>query len=261
MSKLSQAITYFQQTNADRRYESVIHTNARVGIGHVDGHLCTKDWLCLQSDFAQAKDAVSVNLDIDAIKQACAVEQLSTITLHSQAQHITEFLLRPDFGRALAPASVAELMQCHQTHKDVLIIISGGLSPYAVNQQIPEFLPAFMEYLRASQMTLAPVIINPRGRVALGDDVNEYLRAKITVMLIGERPGLGVSNSMGIYFTYHARKGCTDDRRNCISNVHQNGLSPAHAASKLHYMITKSMQKQLSGVALKDDQMQHLTHL
>lgn len=261
MGNLIQAIKNFKQTRTDRCYQAEINTNARVGIGHVGGHLCTKDWLCLQSDFTRAKDAVSVKLDIDAIKKACAAEKLSTIMVHSNAQSITDFLLRPDFGRTLASASAADLMQCHQTNKDVLIVISGGLSAHAVNQQVPAFLPAFMQYLRASQITLAPIIINPRGRVALGDDVNEYLRTKITVMLIGERPGLGVSDSMGVYFTYHARKGCRDDGRNCISNIHQYGLSPEQAASKLHYMITKSMRKQLSGLALKDDQARHLTNL
>jgi ethanolamine ammonia-lyase small subunit len=72
-------------------------------------------------------------------------------------------------------------------------------------------------------------------------------------MLIGERPGLSTPDSMGIYFTYDAKPGCTDEQRNCISNIHARGLSHENAAIKLSYLITKALASQKSGIELKDD--------
>jgi ethanolamine ammonia-lyase small subunit len=58
---------------------------------------------------------------------------------------------------------------------------------------------------------------------------------------------------MGIYFTYQARAGIsTDAERNCISNIHDNGLSYQQALKKLLYLINEAEKLQLSGVNLKD---------
>ena len=116
-----------------------------------------------------------------------------------------------------------------------------------------EFLPAFVSQLQKNKWTLAPIIINPRGRVALGDQINDYLKAKFIVMLIGERPGLTTPDSLGIYFTYHAHTGCTDEQRNCISNIHSQGLLHEAAAKKLMTLLQKANKIGMTGVGLKDD--------
>jgi ethanolamine ammonia-lyase small subunit len=136
---------------------------------------------------------------------------------------------------------------------DLLIVVSGGLSPIAIQQQIPDFLPIFIHLARENKWSIAPIVINARGRVAIGDKLNDHFRAKIVIMLIGERPGVSVSNSLGIYFTYHAKPGCTNENRNCISNIHEHGLSHHQAADKLAHMIRQSLAAKLSGVMLKDD--------
>jgi ethanolamine ammonia-lyase small subunit len=59
---------------------------------------------------------------------------------------------------------------------------------------------------------------------------------------------------MGIYMTFGAVPGTTDERRNCISNVRPEGLSFSSAASKLNYLIRESLRRELSGVDLKDEQ-------
>jgi len=92
-----------------------------------------------------------------------------------------------------------------------------------------------------------------QGRVAIGDEIGSLLNAKLSIVFIGERPGLSVCNSMGVYITYQPAIGLTDEKRNCISNIHQTGLLPDNAAQKIMYLITAAMQLKLSGTQLKDN--------
>ena len=79
-------------------------------------------------------------------------------------------------------------------------------------------------------------------------------------MIIGERPGLSVHDSLGIYMTFAPRPGRTDAERNCISNIHgAGGLSPHEAARTLGWLLREALRLELSGVALKDDQTPTLT--
>jgi ethanolamine ammonia-lyase small subunit len=104
-----------------------------------------------------------------------------------------------------------------------------------------------------SGLTLAPVVIARGARVALGDAIGAALKARVVVMVIGERPGLSVADSLGIYMTFAPRVGRVDSERNCISNVHaRGGLVPAAAAATLGRLLRESLRRGLSGVDLKD---------
>ncbi|PRC59814.1 ethanolamine ammonia-lyase, partial [Mycobacterium sp. ITM-2017-0098] len=67
---------------------------------------------------------------------------------------------------------------------------------------------------------LAPPVIATEARVALGDHIGAALGVTTLLMVIGERPGLSVADSLGIYLTHLPRPGRTDADRNCISNIH-----------------------------------------
>ncbi len=92
-----------------------------------------------------------------------------------------------------------------------------------------------------------------QGRVAVADEVGERLGAKMTVILIGERPGLSSPDSLGLYFTWAPRVGLNDAYRNCISNVRLEGLSYGMATFRLMHLMREACRRQLSGVDLKDD--------
>ena len=99
----------------------------------------------------------------------------------------------------------------------------------------------------------------PNARVALADQIGALLNARLSVIVVGERPGLSAADGLGIYLTYAPQVGRTDAERNCISNIRPpDGLSYQAAAAKLAYLSYEALQRGLSGVGLKDDMPTHL---
>jgi ethanolamine ammonia-lyase small subunit len=96
-------------------------------------------------------------------------------------------------------------------------------------------------------------VVASGARVALGDEIGAVLGARMVVMLIGERPGLSAPDSLGAYLTFAPRIGLTDEKRNCVSNVHGAGLSYDEAAFKIAWLVREGIARQVTGVALKDE--------
>jgi ethanolamine ammonia-lyase small subunit len=71
---------------------------------------------------------------------------------------------------------------------DLAIVVADGLSALAVHRHTLPFLSRFEEQAAADGWTSAPVVLVEQAGVA-ADEVGELLKARMTVMLIGERPG------------------------------------------------------------------------
>jgi ethanolamine ammonia-lyase small subunit len=175
------------------------------------------------------------------------------ICVESAAQSLPEFLRRPDLGRKLADSSRALLAARPPAPCDLAVIVSNGLSSLAAVRQAGPLLATLLPLSRERGWKLAPLIVATHGRVALQDEIGELLDARLSLMLLGERPGLGAADSLGAYFTYGPRPGRTDADRNCVSNIRAEGLPPAAAARKLFELLSQSLRLSLSGVALKDE--------
>jgi ethanolamine ammonia-lyase small subunit len=234
-------------------------TNARIAIGHSGGHTRTKNWLDFQLDFAAAKDAVYNELDLNELSDK--IRQITDREIYQANSLVTsldQFLTRPDLGRSINPESHEQLMQLCTAHpeysaQDILIVISSGLSSLAIENHAVALLKQLLPLFAKMGWSVAPIIISKQTRVAFADKVNDIFKAKLVVNLIGERPGLSSNDSMSIYFTYNSKINSTDEQRNCISNIHRNGLSYTQAAEKLTYLIHRAFELGYSGVQLKDD--------
>jgi ethanolamine ammonia-lyase small subunit len=66
----------------------------------------------------------------------------------------------------------------------------------------------------------------------ISDETASLLKTKISLIFIGERPGLTAANSMGAYLTYNPSVGLTDESRNCISNIRPEGMGYTNAVKK-----------------------------
>jgi ethanolamine ammonia-lyase small subunit len=230
-------------------------TPARIALGRAGGSLPTHEWLGFRSAHASARDAVHNEFDVAKLASELTAQGQETVTVASAAQTRLEYLQRPDLGRRLDAASRGRL-QARPTVGDppaLSIMTSDGLSALAVQRQVPPLIAKLLPMLRKDGVTLAPIVIARFGRVALEDEIGQLLHAKLAVMLIGERPGLGSPDSLGAYLVYGPKPGNTDAHRNCVSNIRPEGLPIDAAADTLHYLVSEALRRQISGVALKDD--------
>ena len=230
------------------------YTPARIALGRAGGSVPTKELLDFQLAHALARDAVHQSFDAQKLEGDLSTLNHPVIHLRSAAGDRQTYLLRPDRGRMLAD-SCARFRQGASGSRgfDVSITLSDGLSAMAAHRQIPHVLTELLPLLKQSRLTVAPLAIVPFARVALQDEIGAAQGARLSLILLGERPGLGSPDSLGAYLVFNPHPGRTDADRNCVSNIRPEGLPPAAAAQTLHYLISQSLRRQLSGVALKDD--------
>jgi ethanolamine ammonia-lyase small subunit len=223
-------------------------TPARIGLGRSGDAVRTDALLDYQLAHAQARDAINRGVDFAALAERIGQP---TRHVHSQAPDRPTFIRRPDLGRRLDAPSRAYLAADRTDPPwDVAFIVADGLSSAAIEDHAAAMLHAALP--KAAGLTVAPIILAEQARVALSDDIGAILNTRLAVMLIGERPGLSVRNSLGIYMTFDPKPGRTDGERNCISNIHADGLSIERAAEKLAWLMAESRRLQATGFFLKE---------
>jgi len=247
-----------------------LHHPARLSLGSSNSSVSTREHLRFQLDHALARDAVHTELDVPLVRRGLQARGLEGLPLPSAAPDRRTYLLRPDLGRTLHTDSIRQLEDL--TEKDVssrpeahdagaerpavesaariLFLLADGLSALALERHAMPLLDATLPLLSSILYPLTPVLTN--ARVALADPIGQLLGAQITVLLIGERPGLSSPDSLGVYLTWDPRPGRTDAERNCISNIRQEGLSYAEAAARIAHYIAEACRLHTTGIALKD---------
>jgi len=168
----------------------------------------------------------------------------------TQAAERATYLLRQDLGRRLSEEGRRKLGEAGEAC-DLSIVLSDGLSALATHRQIPAVLAEWLPMVGG--LKVAPLVIAPLARVALEDEVGALQRARVAVILLGERPGLGSPDSLGAYLVHGPRVGRTDAERNCVSNIRPEGMTPRKGAELLTYLVTEALRRGVSGVGLKDE--------
>jgi ethanolamine ammonia-lyase small subunit len=200
--------------------------------------------LAFQLAHARACDAVHAALDVERLRAAIA---LPTVMVESAAPDRQTYLQRPELGRQLAPGASPLIAGDY----DLAIVVADGLSATAVHAHAAAVVAALA--LRLGGWKLAPVVVALQGRVAIGDAIGASLGARSVVVLIGERPGLSASDSLGAYLTWDPKPGRRDSERNCVSNIRNpGGLAPELAADKIAWLLGEARRLRFSGVLLKD---------
>lgn len=224
-------------------------TPARIALGRVGAGVPTSRHLELQLAQARAKDAVWRPFDVAGLEHALLADRHDVIRVHSSARDRREYLARPDFGRRLAAADV-ETLATRAGAYDLVFVVGDGLASLAAERHAPTLIRAVMERL-GTPWRVAPIVVAELARVALGDEVGAALGAKITVMLLGERPGMSAQDSLGAYVTWAPRLGRTDAERNCVSNVRSEGLGYEAAARTLSWLLQEVRRREQTGVSLR----------
>ncbi|MDB4926465.1 ethanolamine ammonia-lyase subunit EutC [Mucilaginibacter sp.] len=227
-------------------------TAARIAIGRAGTSIPLKESLEFKLAHAHARDAVYSELDIIGLTDSLKQFNLPVLHLQSMAGYREQYLKRPDLGRKLNEASLTRLAD-HHVPTDISIIIADGLSATAVNANAAGLLETLMPMLQAVNFKLADIVLVEQGRVAIADEITSALKAKLSLILIGERPGLSSADSIGAYLTYNPKPGLTDESRNCVSNIRPGGLNYKQASKKIFYLIQESFKRKLSGFLLKDN--------
>ena len=257
-------------------------TPARVSLATTGVSITTRHALEFSLAHAQARDAVHSALALPSLLAALQARNLAALHVRSAARDRTEYLRRPDLGRKLAPASATLLatdlggpsMWSHRMGglsfaeandrsspaqpaiAALTIILADGLSALATERHALPVLDALLKLLKIGEpdatWQLTPIVVAEQARVALGDEIGLALGAGVTVILIGERPGLSSPDSLGAYITWAPRAGRTDAKRNCVSNIRAEGLDYAAAAAKIAWYVSEGRRLGLTGVALRE---------
>lgn len=221
-------------------------TPARIGIGRAGDGVPTAELLAFGAAHAEARDAIHAVLPVESLVADLGALGLGTPqVVRSAAPDRSTYLRRPDLGRT-PDGELSTGTGC-----DLAIVIADGLSAHAVECHAVAVVTALLPLL--SGLTVGPPVLAVQARVALGDHIGEALRASAVLVLIGERPGLSTSDSLGAYLTWRPRPGTADSARNCVSNIRTpDGLHPSAAARTIASLLAGARELGATGVRLKD---------
>jgi ethanolamine ammonia-lyase small subunit len=240
------------------------HTAARIALGRAGGSLPTDELLKFSYDHAEARDAVHSELDWDRLQAELERSGLPLVRVASRVNDRFTYLQRPDLGGELDDASRQQLEAISKTNRDgfdVVLIVADGLSALAAQVHAASIVGSLVALLQRDNCRIGPLVMARFARVALQDQIGHLLGARVSLILLGERPGLGTADSLGAYLVFNPEPGNSNADRNCVSNIRPAGLPPAAAAETLHYLLMESLRRQISGVALKDERVGELKQI
>lgn len=220
-------------------------TPARICVGRAGTRFKTNTLLKFRADHAVAMDAVWSSVDENLI------DELKFLKVQTLVKDKEEYITRPDLGKKFSTETTEYIKEKCMNAPEVQIIAGDGLSSTAINANLKDVYSIVTDGLKAKGYSVGTPIFVKYSRVATMDKISEALNAKITIILIGERPGLATGESMSCYMAYEASSKKPESQRTVISNIHRNGTPPVEAGAQIVHLIELMMQEKKSGVELR----------
>ncbi len=220
-------------------------TPARICVGRAGPRLKTTTLLKFRADHSIAMDAVWSSVDEELI------DELHFVKVQTLVKDKDQYITRPDLGKKFSEKTMAYIKEKCLNSPEVQIIVGDGLSSMAINANIKDIYSIILDGLNSKGYKVGTPIFVKYARVATMDCISEALKAKITIILIGERPGLATGESMSSYMAYESSTKKPESQRTVISNIHSNGLPPVEAGAQIVHLIGVMMKEKNSGVELK----------
>lgn len=219
-------------------------TPARIGVWRTGPRPLTRTILRFRADHAVAQDTVFNEVSEEFL------DKFDLIQVKTKVKDKDEFLTRPDLGKRLSTEDLEKIKRECPANPQIQIIIADGLSSMAIEANLPHILPAVKQGLKNLGLSTSKDIFVKYGRVGVMDEIGMTLGADVVLLLIGERPGLGTSESMSAYMIYKPTLDSMVSDHTVVSNIHKGGTPPAEAGAHLATVIKKIYDAKASGVKL-----------
>ena len=220
-------------------------TNARMGTGRAGPRPRTVALLRFLADHSRSKDTVIKNVE------SSWLEERGLMEVQTCAVDKDQYLTRPDLGRKLNDEAKLIIKDKCKQAPQVQVVLSDGLSLDAVTSNHGEILPALLNGLKNAGLDVGTPFFLRYGRVKAQDEIGMLLNAQVNILLIGERPGLGQSESLSCYAIYNPTADTVESDRTVISNIHAGGTPPVEAAAVIVDLVKEMLAKKASGINLK----------
>lgn len=221
-------------------------TTSRIAVGRAGPRPKTNTLLLFQADHGITQDSIM------GVVAEEVLAKFNLFSVDSQAKDRGEYLLRPDLGRKLSEEGRKLVAERCTKHPQVQIVVGDGLSAAAITNNLAAIYPVIEQGLKAANINIGTPFFVKNARVGLLNDINEVVGADVVIILIGERPGLGVNDAMSVYMGYKPGPGKTDAQRDVTCMITSNGgTNPLEAGAYVVEMIKKMLKYQASGIELK----------
>lgn len=224
---------------SDLEYQELLRaTPALYGLAHAGPRPSERTTRDLKLNQAIARQAIYSELRTDELQKVASFRVLAT-----EAKDKESHLNAPHLGARLSAESACAL---RPEFCDVQIAVADGLSGEAVHHNVADLLPVLMDGLAARNLTTGQPILVRYGRVKVAEDIAERLKARLVILLIGERPGGDAlaSRSLSAYLVYQLLDANAQNKAaafsnnpdirfeyTVISNIYAGGLPPLEAGS------------------------------
>ena len=176
------------------------------------------------------------------------VKKLGVFEVQTLCKNKQEMLKRPDLGRFFSEETKSFLKKHCKHNVDVQIYFGDGLCAPSIEANVPDLYAAIEAELKSQNISVGTPFFVRYCRVNTARIIAPLLGAKVTCVLIGERPGLLTSESMSAYIAYNARMDMSESEYTVVSNISRVGTPPVEAAAHIAELLTDILQKKCSGV-------------